>query len=186
MQFGYKLTGPSALADSAAMGVQLTRTVGGNTTVIAEAYIDRLTPATAYTLQTLPLDYFSSAQPDTVRIIFVSGSVEGVTPGTVLQVDDISFTGTVTTTRDAALAATLSVYPNPSADGRYVLSATEPALLAAPLTVFDATGRVVRSEVAPKATTAPRSLDLSGLPGGVYTLQVLTSKGIITKKLITR
>jgi hypothetical protein len=185
MQFAYKLTGASALTDSAAIGVQLTRTVGGNTDVVAEAAILRLTPTSTYTLQSLPLQYFSSAQPDSVRILIVSGSADRVTLGTTLLINDISFGGIATATRDAALAASISVSPNPSTDGRYTFHAPEPGLLAAPLTVLDATGRVVRREVAPRpsATGAGRTLDLSDLSKGLYTVQLLTNRGMVTKKV---
>ncbi|WP_375417697.1 T9SS type A sorting domain-containing protein, partial [uncultured Hymenobacter sp.] len=79
----------------------------------------------------------------------------------------------------------ISVWPNPSPDGRYVLGATEPALLAAPLTVLDATGRVVRREDAPgRSAVATRALDLSGLPTGIYTMQLATPRGLVTRKLV--
>ena len=184
MQFAYKLTGPNALNDSAVVAVQLTRTTGRTVTVVAEAIIERLAPVAAYTLQSLSLKYLSNAQPDTVRIIFLSGAADRITAGTTLQVDDVTFTGTVTATRDAALNATFTAAPNPSPDGRFVLRGLAPALLAAPLTVLDATGRVVRRDAIIPAAVAARNLDLSALPAGVYTVQLLTTDGLVTRKLV--
>ena len=63
-----------------------------------------------------------------------------------------------------------------------MLQGLAPALLAAPLTVLDATGRVVRRELG-AAPAAARSLDLSALPVGVYTVQLLTTDGLVTRKL---
>ena len=135
-------------------------------------------------MQTLPLKYLSNAQPDTVRIIFLSGTADRITAGTTLQVDDVTFTGTVTATRDAALDAAFTAAPNPSPDGRFVLRGLAPALLAAPLTVLDATGRVVRRDAIIPVAVAARNLDLSALPAGVYTVQLLTTDGLVTRKLV--
>jgi hypothetical protein len=183
-RFDYQLTGVNALTDSAAVLVQLTRTVNGAVTVIAQAEVERLQPSAAYTTLSLPLEYSSAAQPDSVRLLFVSGNAEDRTAGTRLLVDNISFTGTATATRDAALAAAISAFPNPSPDGRYVLSTAQAGLLAAPLAVLDATGRVVRREPVPSgAPTASRTLDLSSLPVGMYTVQLFTTQGLVTRKL---
>jgi hypothetical protein len=116
---------------------------------------------------------------------FTSSLANRPTVGTVLYVDDITIGTAVTATRDAALAATLTVWPNPSADGRYTLQSTEPALLAAPLRVQDATGRVVHEEAVLKPAAA-RTLDFSWLARGIYTLKMHTAKVLITKKLVVQ
>lgn len=188
LQFYYKLSGPqSPVADEApAAFIELTRTVNGQVETIAYSYLTFPTPTATYTLAQIPIEYESAAVPDSVHIAFVTNGEsdlfgDGVA-GTVLQIDDISLTGTATATRDAKLAAAISVSPNPSPEGRYVLGAAEPALLAAPLTVLDATGRVVRREAAPSQFPT-RALDLSGLPTGIYTLQLFTPRGLVTRKL---
>lgn len=104
------------------------------------------------------------------------------TPGTTLRIDEISFVGTGAATRDAALNAAFSAAPNPSPNGCYLLQGLTPAQLAAPLTVLDATGRMVRCEAA-APTAAARTLDLSALPVGIYTVQLLTADGLVTRKL---
>jgi hypothetical protein len=121
-----------------------------------------------------------------VFVLFSSGSrlsASAATIGTVLQVDDVSFTGSVLASQDAALSEVLTAAPNLSSIGRYVLSA--PALLlAAPLTVVDVTGRVVFQEGAAKQVGTSRVLNLAGLTQGVYTLQLLTEQGLLTKKIL--
>ena len=193
VQFYYKLTGPqpTTATEGAFAEVELTRTVNGQSVTVASAARVFTTITSAYVLAQLPLTYTSAAAPDSVHVSFGSGGLTaagvptGGTVGTVFQVDDIVFTGTATATRDAALAAALTVAPNPSPGGRYLLRAPA-ALLAAPLAVVDATGRVVRREAAPAAAAPTRALDLSGLAAGVYTLQLFTSKGLITNKLVVQ
>ena len=192
LQFYYKLSGPQPAvpANGAFVQVLLTRTVGGMAQPVAAAQQLLTTVTASYVLVQLPLTYVSTATPDSLRLAFSSGAIPAgttgstATVGTVLQVDDVAFTGTVTASRTAAeLAATLSIFPNPSPDGRYVLAAT-PALLAAPLTVADATGRVVRQEGRLAQPAARRALDLSGLASGLYTLHLATEAGPLTKKLL--
>ena len=189
LEFYHKLTGAQAVADSAVAQVQLTRRVGGVRRVVAGAtYLFRATSA-SYSLVSVPLTYLLGVQPDSARIIFASGVADNLNVGTVLTIDDVAFAGTTTATRDAALNAALAVTPNPSPDGRYRLWASPeaaPGLLAAPLTVRDATGRVVLREAAPAPTTAAagRALDLSGLPEGIYTLQLFAPGGLVTRKLV--
>ncbi len=194
VQFYYKLTGPqpTTATEGAFAEVELTRTVNGQSVAVATATRVFTTVTSAYALAQLPLTYTSAATPDSVHVSFASGVLNaaggvptGGTLGTVFQVDDVVFTGTATATRDAALAAALTVAPNPSPGGRYLLRAPA-ALLAAPLAVVDATGRVVRREAAPAAAAPTRPLDLSGLAAGVYTLQLFTSKGLITNKLVVQ
>jgi hypothetical protein len=189
LQFYYKLSGtpPATASEGAFAQVALTRTVNGTVQTLATAKQVFSTVTSTYVLAQVPLTYTSSAMPDSVHLILSSGAIisaNGATAGTMFLVDDVSFTGTATATRDAALSATLSVAPNPSADGRYVLSGAAPALLAAPLAVVDATGRVVRREAARVGSPATRALDLSGLAAGLYTLQLLADQGLLTKKLV--
>ena len=183
VQFYYQLSGAQALADSAAMAVQLTRRVNGVAQVVAQGTHLFTALAGSYVLVTVPLRYRSGVVPDSLSLAFSSGSAKRITVGTVLRIDDITLLGTVTATRDAALTAALTAAPNPSPDGRYALAGLEPALLAAPLTVLDATGRVVRREPAASPAAAVRLLDLSELPTGIYTVQLFTPAGLITRKL---
>lgn len=184
MQFYYRLTGASALADSAYALVALTRTVGGNVQTIASGSL-RLLPAAAYTQATVPLSYQSSLAPDSIHIVFAS-SVAGVpTVGTALLVDDVVMTGTVASTQDAALATALTVYPNPSAGGVFSVAARgrETDLSTATLTVRDALGRLVLQQPAAR-TAQPRTLDLQAQPAGLYTLRLDTPSGYVVQKLL--
>ena len=183
LQFYYQLSGAQAVNDAASVAVQLTRRVNGTLVVVAEADYEFPALAANYTLLTLPLQYSSGLAPDSAAVLFLSGTANTLTVGTTLRVDDISFTGTVAATRNPALSAAFTAAPNPSPDGRYLLQGLAPAQLAAPLTVLDATGRVVRREPA-SAARPDRTLDLSPLPAGIYTVQLLTADGLLTRKLV--
>lgn len=189
MQLFHKLTGPNAVADSAYVQVVLTRTQNGQIIPIAGADTYLTQTAATYTQLTIPLDYDSNLTPDSVRIFISSGDAENITPGTTLLIDDITMVGTALSSRDkVAGASALTVYPNPSTDGLFTLGAAqEPALLKSALTVTDATGRKVLTQ--PAASTVAngvRTLDLRGRPAGVYTLQLTTPEGPVTRRLVVR
>ena len=185
LEFYYKLAGTQAVADSAVVEVLLTSTGSGGRLqpVAAGSYLFRSLAAN-YTLASVPLVYQSGSRPDSVRIIILNSTASTPSASTVLTLDDFNFTGTATATRDAALNAALSIAPNPSPDGRFRLLADEAALLAAPLTVLDATGRVVLHEAVPAVAATSRVLDLGALPGGIYTVQLVTPRGLLTRKLV--
>lgn len=184
LQFYYKLTGAHAADDSSQVLVTLTRFVNGAVEPIAVGEPLVLAPAATYTLATVPLTYISSDAPDSLQIAFTSTVVNLPHPGTALYIDDVSMSGTALATR-TKVASDLRIYPNPSASGIFELSTAETALLTAPLTVTDATGRVVLREEQARAT-AHRRLDLSGRPAGIYSLQMSTSKGVVTRKLVVQ
>lgn len=185
IQFYYKLSGPNALADSAYALVSLTRTVGGVVQTIATGEL-RLQPAATYALSTLPLQYRSSLVPDSIHVAFVSGLADTRTAGTALTVDDVVMTGVVASAQNPALAAALTVYPNPSTSGVFQLaSPSRPAVATAPYSITDATGRVVRAAAAaPVSLANGRPLELSGLPAGLYLLNLQTPEGPLTRKLL--
>lgn len=187
LQFYYQLSGSNVTLDSTGAFAQLIRRVNGSSVVVAEGEQYYPVPKPAHTLATIPLRYLSTLTPDSVVMAFASGTVRKPAAGTTLLVDNISFGGsTATATREAGAAPALSVAPNPSPNGRYRLSSPEPALLAAPLVVFDATSREVRREAAlrPGAAATDRLFDLHDLPVGVYTVQVRAPDGVLTRQRI--
>lgn len=183
MQFYYQYTGP--VTDSATAIVYITNTVGGQANPLGQG-VKILTPTTGtYTLASVPITYTSSAAPDSVRIIFISGNARTPTVGSSLKVDDVALVGTALATRaDAALQEKLTVSPNPSTDGRFQLSAPDaPALTSAALTVLDMTGRVVRQQPALPVPSSSRELDLNGLRAGIYLLRVDSKDGALVRPL---
>lgn len=187
MQFYYRFTGTVATpADRPVASVLLTKTSGGVQQVVAAGRLYLPTTATSYTLATIPLKYKAGFAPDSIHIAFGSGDFNDTdfTTGNTLLVDDVTLTGIVAATRDAQLQAAVSVYPNPSASGRFTLDAAqEPALLAAPLTVTDALGRVVLRQAVASAA-GRRVVDLGQRPAGVYSLRLDTPRGPVVHQLL--
>ena len=78
-------------------------------------------------------------------------------------------------------APAVTVFPNPSADGRFTLQVAADTPRAAALTVLDALGRVVwRGTTAGAQTT----LDLRAQPAGVYALRVMSPDGHAATRLM--
>jgi len=187
MQFYYKLTGTSAGADQAVAQIVFTRStattyqqLGGGSLV--------LTPSSTYTLATIPIQYQGTTAADSVTIFFTSGTASTITAGTTLQIDDITLSGgTLATRADASVQELLTVAPNPSPGGRFVISSpTRPALAAAPLLVLDALGRVVAQQAAQAAPSGQRELDLSSLSTGIYLLRLDSRDGTIMRQLTVK
>ena len=191
-QFYYKLTGPAA--DSALTTLLLTSTgakgaaptiVGGGILLLAP------TTGTGYTQVTVNIPYNPAiaTNPDSVRIMFTSGSARTIVAGSTLLVDDVSLIGgtALAVRADASVQARLSVAPNPSPAGRFQLSApTEPALASAPYTVLDMLGRVVAQQPALAVPSPTRELDLSSLPAGIYLLRIDSKQGLLVRQLAVK
>ncbi len=93
------------------------------------------------------------------------------TLGTCVSAPSVGQNLTITgTTADAAAAAGLTLYPNPTADGRVALELN--ALpTATRLTILDGAGRAVLTTMLPAGTTR-FALDAHALPAGVYAVRV--------------
>ncbi|MCC3156481.1 T9SS type A sorting domain-containing protein [Hymenobacter sp. 15J16-1T3B] len=93
----------------------------------------------------------------------------------------------VTASQPAQLsAATLQVFPNPATNGRHVtVSAAGLPGTQAELCLLNGLGQVVRREtVALSGRLLEHAFPLAQLPAGVYTLQVRTQAGMLTRKLV--
>ena len=90
----------------------------------------------------------------------------------------------ITAARNGIAGASLLVYPNPTPTGQVTLALTG-YRLATQLTVLDALGRVLISELLPaNAGTATRTLDLKGVTTGVYLLRLRNTEGVETRRLV--
>ena len=92
----------------------------------------------------------------------------------------------LTATRDAALQRSLSAYPNPSASGVFTVNLGSVLKAGARLTVVDALGRQVKSQLLNASAIGSQALnlDLRSEKAGIYTLQIRTEAGIATQKLV--
>lgn len=90
----------------------------------------------------------------------------------------IEFMGTQ---NPGSIASDLMIYPNPASD---LVTISGGEMTIKTMDVVDTTGRVVmkNSNVNKKET----NLDVSGLSSGVYFVRMLTSKGVVTKKIVVK
>lgn len=185
--FYYKLTGPVADSTVALAVLTITDpTTRAPITVGAAGLALQPTTGSGYAAISIPIQYGSSATPDSVRIQFISSaSRRTMTAGTTLLVDDITLSNSALAVRaDASTQAQLTVSPNPSPAGRFQISAPEqPALASAPYTVLDVTGRVVAQQPALAVPRPTRELDLSSLASGIYMLRLDTKQGTLVRQL---
>ena len=92
--------------------------------------------------------------------------------------------GLVTATRNEALAATVSLYPNP-AHQRFALTVPAGSLRTASATLLNALGQVVqtrRLSLSPASGSA--DFDVSSLAPGVYSLQLSTGTDLVVKRVV--
>lgn len=186
LQFYYKQTGYQVAHDSAHALVRLTRWANGRRQVVAEVDSLLLAAPTAYTLLRLPLRYYSTQAPDSAFVLFETATARAYATGNALYLDDLAFTyDDVTATRNAALAAALQVYPNPSTSGLFTVHADahSGSLAHTSLTVTDAQGRTVLHQVA-TSSPPPRQLDLQQQPAGCYLLRLDTPRGMVVRRLV--
>jgi photosystem II stability/assembly factor-like uncharacterized protein len=89
-------------------------------------------------------------------------------------------------TRNAALQKSLSVTPNPSADGLFTVQLADGIKAGTVVTIVDAMGRLVmtRELSATAASSKSLHLDLSKEKAGVYVLKVVSTQGFATEKLV--
>jgi hypothetical protein len=199
MQFYYKFSGTTA--DSALVLVYLTKTTNGVPSIIG-AGGGFLNPSTTYSGVNTSIGYADNTVPDSIHIVLTSGYSRllynpstGVTQfpsnikaGSTLLVDDISFSGAPLAARaDASTQTLLTVAPNPSPGGRFMLNAPDkPELAAAPWQVLDGLGRIVAQQAAQAAPGGQREIDLSALHAGVYLLRLEAKQGTIVRQLTVK
>lgn len=187
LQFYYRYSGLAA--DSAAAQVFLTTTVSGQPQLVGAGNVYLApTAGTGFVQVSVPIAYASSVTPDSVRLLFSSGSARSLTAGTNLVLDDVALTGSALAVRaDAGVQALLTVAPNPSPGGRFTISSPDkPELASAPFEVLDALGRSVARQPAQAAPSGPRELDLSGLSTGIYLLRLDSRQGTIVRQLTVK
>jgi photosystem II stability/assembly factor-like uncharacterized protein len=77
------------------------------------------------------------------------------------------------------------VYPNPSTDGRFTVTAQQ-ARAGVELKIADALGRQITHRTWQSGPAAPLTLDLSAYKAGVYTLEIASEAGTSRQKLVVR
>ena len=165
----------------------------GYVNVPAGNYRLRLTPASdnATTVQTYVADLSGAA--GAAATVFASGFLGGDAPGFEVWValaDGTTFALPTAPTSILQLGDKLDymrVAPNPAADLVQLQYGLKDNLDLS-LRIFDATGRLVGSQYLGRqqAGNYTQPLDLSGLPGGVYSLSLVSDRGVATQRIIVK
>ncbi|MFZ5552859.1 MAG: T9SS type A sorting domain-containing protein [Bacteroidota bacterium] len=128
---------------------------------------------------TINFSYSDTTNPDTC-VIVLRASGNNPTNNDYLWVDNLAFSGTVSTNDLYQDEILISVSPNPATENIFVSSAN--GIIFQSFSVYDVKGSQIRS--AELKNVSQFSLDLSALPKGEYFLKIKTETGWITKKFI--
>jgi hypothetical protein len=136
--------------------------------------------------------YFNNAliPGATNQTYVVNGTPAQLGPYTVITTDAfgaVSFPSAaimVTSATKPLVGTSLQVYPNPTPDGVLLVALTG-YLHPAKLKLLNVLGQTVLTVIVPASGgTSTRSLDLTKLSTGVYTLQVTTEGGLDTRRIV--
>lgn len=162
------------------------------TEVISEAHA-KITEVSEYTLFTMPIEYYTESIPDYIHILFstsenfsywenqplYNSNEDNVNSlGTTLLIDDVYVSGGGIGTDDYLLNSNIRVYPNPMIN---LLSIDCNNLDIKSIKVFSVLGSLILVE-----KNNFSDIQVSNIDEGLYFLEIVTNKGILTKKIIKK
>jgi hypothetical protein len=132
----------------------------------------------AYNLFEIPITYDPpTASPDTVNIVAISSAGYAPQIGSMLYIDDLSFTYGGIGIEEVSNNPVISVFPNPSTGlVNVILSGKENTI-----SVFNMLGEVVYHS---QTSAQTNMIDLTGKPEGIYLIQIDNGSEKFLRKLI--
>ncbi|NVO18363.1 MAG: T9SS type A sorting domain-containing protein [Bacteroidetes bacterium] len=135
---------------------------------------------------TLPFVYRNPNDPDTA-VIMISSSGKVPVKNSFIWIDDLSFNGIVLGTETHEIPSGISIYPNPASSFLHInlySSKDDHAIVS----LIDNIGkRVIVQEMEIMTGTNQLTLDFDkDLRSGIYFLQINSSAGLISRKVIVR
>ncbi len=129
-----------------------------------------------------PISYNSTDFPDSC-IIILNASGANPEANSYLYVDNLDFTGLVTSVENIEVTDFFKVYPNPSSEILVVdLSGLKSSVIN--YEIIDIHGKVVWLKNANE--TLLQNISISQLPPGNYSLKIQTQKSIVTQKFVKK
>lgn len=173
--------------DSAKVGIAMTHwntSTNMRDTVVYPINLT-LSAAAGWTAFSVPITYALGVYPDTAAIsIGLDQSASGIGhPGSILTIDDLSFSGSVPAGVNSVTAAqaSVSIYPNPFSESA-TIALDNYFMKNATLEIFDVTGKKVRTLTDLSGSTM--QLDRESLDAGLYLYTISESgKTISTGKI---
>jgi hypothetical protein len=159
--------------DSCSVTVTLYKRNGSSRISVASGTFGTGVAASSYTPFEINLVYATADTPDSVLIIVYSSALGASHLGTVLWVDDFSFTGIVGIHEKSDPVNAIDVFPVPAThELNVVIDLTEP--LTTSFNIFDATGKKIMSHPVRSST---EKIDVGELPDGIYFYSLVNDKG---------
>jgi len=131
------------------------------------------TAAATYTPFEITLDYASSSTPDSVLIVVYSSALGGSHMGTVLYVDDLSFSGIAGVNELPASVQSIHVYPVPAGNELNVDLALSKKVRSS-FVITDVSGRKMISHA---MNQSKEKIDISALASGNYFYNLVDDGG---------
>lgn len=156
-------------ADSAIASITLTKWDATNGTQLVGAAETKLVSTSGqWESYQLEVDYALQETPDTVLILFTTGSDVDPQAGTALYVDDVAYAYSLASVEDAS-ALSMVVYPNPTADLIYIRSNS--SFQVESINVYSMQGGLVVS------VSNTDRVDMKGMEAGNYIVELITADG---------
>lgn len=170
---GYYKYQPGA-GDSCYMGIGLTRWNGNSRDTLAYAYKPFGSAVTTWTEFSVPIDYVSWAEPDSMNIMFVSSNLMFGSPvtGSTLWVDSLWLEYSGVAVKDIGLDKSLFV--STANDGRTLVVNVKQGI-ARNIEVFALSGSLISSITGAFSNSIP--ININNLKKGVYIVRVTFTNG---------
>lgn len=171
--------------DTAGFTLILTKWNGTSRDTIGKGGFYTSNTVSEYTSFSVPVNYLSAADPDTVQLLFVSGGPNYAHVGSTLFLDDIAFD--FSTDISVTQSQNFKLYPNPAQD-QALLTFNSDKQQYIDVCLLNAMGQMVRSVYSGSCNSGQNQIQVltQGLPTGIYWLRY-TANGInVTEKLIVK
>ena len=166
--------------DSCVIGIGLTKTTGAVKDSVGLGSFSTKDTVPDWTPFSAWIDYISASVPDTMNIIAMSTAQETMTPGTVLYVDDLFLDYTVGY-RDDDPAAGIQVY-NDRETSRLMVFFDFSKGENTSVRLVNMMGQSVYTTTSSLIEKDRRVIPYTGMPQGIYLLEILHNSKVFTKK----
>lgn len=150
--------------DTAHIYVEFWKNNGTASTRVGDAMVRLLGNLASYTLSSTLISWYGTTAPDSVRIVVLASSLYEPMPGTILLVDNMTFSGAAGI-HDHTNAVNISVYPNPAKD---IVRFDSPEALSV-IEIYDLSGRMVAAH---EVNGQEAMINTSVLEAGIYIYSV--------------
>ena len=160
--------------DTAHVYLEFWKNNGSGSVIVGDAMVRLTSNITTYTQSSSTINWYGTTAPDSVRLVIIASSIYTPQAGTILLVDNITFTGAAGI-NDLANDVAVSVYPNPASDA---VRFSAPVGIST-IEVYDLSGRIVDAhEVNAKETM----ISTIALTTGIYMFTVKDANNTVINR----